>query len=68
MPIMGGEETLKNLKAKEGFTTPVLALTADAMGGAKEKYMGMGFDDYLSKPFSRDQIAHKLNSVFSSKK
>lgn len=67
MPIMGGEETLKNLKAKEGFTTPVLALTADAMGGAKEKYMGMGFDDYLSKPFSRDQIAHKLNSVFSSK-
>lgn len=63
MPVMNGEETIKNLRQIPDFKTPVIALTADAMTGAKEKYVGMGFDDYLAKPFTRESIIQKLGSV-----
>ena len=66
MPIMGGAEAIANLNQIAGFNTPVVALTADAMTGAKEKYMGMGFDGYLAKPFSRDMIAKKLYEILGS--
>lgn len=66
MPVMGGEETIKHLKSFPNFKTPVVALTADAMSGAEEKYRGMGFDEYLCKPFSREMIAKKLYSIFGN--
>ena len=50
MPDMDGIETLKNLKKIEGFKTPVIALTADAVVGAREKFLKAGFDEYVSKP------------------
>lgn len=65
MPVMNGEETIKNLRQIPDFKTPVIALTADAMTGAKEKYVGMGFDDYLAKPFTRESIVQKLGTVLS---
>ena len=68
MPVMNGEETIKNLRLKPNFKTPVIALTADAMTGAKEKYQAMGFDDYIAKPFTRDAIAKKLASVLGDEK
>ena len=64
MPNMSGETALKKLKENKDFNTPVIALTADAVVGAKEKYVGEGFIDYIAKPFSRDQIKEKLDSVF----
>ena len=36
------------------------------MSGAKEKYLNMGFDDYMAKPFSRETISNKLYSIFHS--
>ena len=68
MPVMGGEETMGLLKQNPQFTTPVIALTADATTGAKERYMAMGFNDYLAKPFSRDIIASKLDNVLGNTK
>ena len=68
MPVMGGEEAIKSLKSMSNFNTPVVALTADAMTGAKEKYQAMGFDDYIAKPFTRDAIARKLSSILSGDK
>ena len=68
MPVMGGEETIKKLKGMENFKTPVVALTADALSGAEEKYLSLGFDGYMCKPFSREMIAKKLYSVFSNEK
>ena len=65
MPNMDGEETLKKLKEKKDFCIPVIALTADAIKGAKEKYIEEGFTDYIAKPFSREEIAEKLNFVFN---
>ncbi len=64
MPNMGGVETLLRLKQYPNFNTPVIALTADAIAGAKEKYLSDGFNDYIAKPFSRDQIKEKLDKVF----
>ena len=53
MPDMDGIETLKALQKKElTKDTKVIALTANAVVGAKEQYLSAGFDDYLSKPIS----------------
>ena len=66
MPNMNGEQAIAELKKIPTFKTPVIALTADAVAGAKEKYMSEGFVDYISKPFSKDQIKEKLDMVFAS--
>ena len=66
MPIMSGETTLWKLKEKGNFNTPVIALTADAIAGAQEKYISLGFITYIAKPFSRDQIKEKMDFVFKS--
>ena len=63
MPEMSGEDTLKELKKIKDFHTPVIAVTADAIVGAKEKYLNKGFDEYLSKPFTKEQIIQKINDI-----
>ena len=68
MPNMSGETTLKKLKEIDGFNIPTIALTADAMAGAQEKYIEEGFVDYIAKPFSREQIKEKLEVIFNNKK
>ena len=68
MPEMSGETALSELKRIEGFNTPVIALTADAIAGSEEKYKQEGFIDYIAKPFTKDQIRVKLDSVFNQKK
>jgi len=53
MPEMDGIETFHNMrKQKENLCkdTPVIVLTANAISGAREKYMAEGFDEYLTKP------------------
>ena len=64
MPNMNGEETIAKLKKNPNFKIPIIALTADAVAGAKEKYLREGFIDYIAKPFSKDQIKEKLDLVF----
>lgn len=68
MPNMNGEQAIAELKKIPAFNTPVIALTADAVAGAKEKYMSEGFVDYISKPFSKEQIKEKLDMVFANSK
>ena len=64
MPNMSGETCIAKLKEISNFKTPVIALTADAVSGAKEKYISEGFVDYIAKPFTKDQIKEKLELVF----
>ena len=66
MPNMSGDTTMAKLMEISGFNTPVIALTADAVAGAKEKYLSEGFVDYIAKPFSRDAIKEKLDKVFTN--
>ena len=66
MPNMSGETTLQKLKEINGFNTPVIALTADALAGAEAKYKSEGFVDYLAKPFNKEQIKEKLDMIFKN--
>ena len=59
MPEVSGDKCLVTMKEK-GYNVPVIALTADAVSGAKEKYLSIGFDDYIAKPFTKDEIKEKL--------
>ena len=64
MPNMNGEEAFLKLKEDPNFNTPTIALTADAIAGAQDHYKEVGFNDYLAKPFTRDQIKEKLDVLF----
>ena len=64
MPTMDGEQVLKELKNIKDFDTPIIALTADAIAGSDEKYKNEGFVDYVSKPFNKDTIKLKIDSIF----
>lgn len=56
MPKMSGVETFHKLKENNSFNTPVVALTANAITGMKEKYLSEGFNGYLSKPIDKLEL------------
>lgn len=66
MPNMSGETAIAKLKENPNFKIPSIALTADAVAGAREKYISEGFVDYIAKPFSKSQIKEKLDIVFNN--
>lgn len=55
MPEMDGFEALKRIRAK-GISVPVVAVTAHAMKGDRERCLNSGFNDYLCKPLSRKDL------------
>ena len=56
LPTMDGVAVLKAIRADEATKNlPVIALTAHAMRGDKERYLAQGFDGYLSKPIVDDE-------------
>lgn len=64
MPIMDGLTALKHIREYENKTqkhTPIIALTANSINGDREKYISKGMDNYLSKPFERNQLVDILN-------
>lgn len=64
MPEMDGVETLSHMRSEDNFVrdnTPMIALTANALSGAKEEYLDEGFNDYLSKPIE----VKKLESIIT---
>lgn len=63
MPEMDGVEVLRALKERKdsvNIDTPVIALTANAVAGARETYIGEGFVDYLSKPVDSGKLEKML--------
>lgn len=63
MPVMDGVQTLHAIRALEGNPSrdiPVIALTANAVAGAREMYLREGFQDYLTKPIDADKLEDML--------
>ncbi|MBQ9346266.1 MAG: response regulator [Oscillibacter sp.] len=61
MPGMSGTQTLSAIRQEHlAENTPVLALTADAIVGARETYIREGFTDYLSKPIAYQELEQAL--------
>jgi len=62
MPQMDGIEATRKIRDYENGKkhTPIIALTADAMKGDKEKCLNAGMDDYIAKPFKREEIIEAI--------
>lgn len=57
LPAMDGTEVLRRLRGDPALRElPVVALTAHAMTGDREKYLGMGFDAYVTKPIVDETV------------
>ena len=69
MPGMNGIETLTEMKKRyPDYSTKVVALTANAISGAKQMYMECGFDDYMTKPISGDTLEKMLMKYIPKEK
>jgi len=66
MPKLSGTDTLKILRENSSFNIPVVALTANAITGMREKYLGSGFDDYLAKPIEKTELYRVLIQYLSN--
>ncbi len=60
MPVKKGDELMKDLR-KIGYKLPIVAFTANAISGDRQKYIEMGFDDYLAKPIDKNELEKILN-------
>ncbi len=65
MPKLSGTETFHELEKIEGFNIPVIALTANALTGEREKYLSEGFNDYLAKPINKDELNNIINKYLN---
>ncbi len=67
MPVMNGliaSEKIRALEKSTGSHVPIIAITANAMLGDKEKCISAGMDDYISKPFQPAALIEKIKKYF----
>ncbi|KKM96826.1 hypothetical protein LCGC14_1174210 [marine sediment metagenome] len=71
MPEMDGFEATVSIRKKEkqtGFHIPIIAMTAHAMKGDRERCIEAGMDDYIAKPFKAEELTEKIDRVISRMK
>ncbi|MAE68878.1 MAG: hypothetical protein CME06_00255 [Gemmatimonadetes bacterium] len=68
MPEMDGFETTKRVRLMEGGDSfPIVALTANAMEGDRERCLAAGMNDYLAKPIDRRRLAEMLSRFLANR-
>lgn len=71
MPVLNGYEAtrlIRKLEAEKGTHTPIVALTAYAMKSDKDSCIEAGMDDYISKPFKRQQFLDMVINTLEAHK
>ena len=67
MPEMGGVEAAEIIRTLEKNQqlqrTPIIAVTANALKGDKERYLAAGMDGYVSKPIAVDALRHEIKGL-----
>ena len=63
---INGLDLIKLLRKKQQYASiPVVAVTAHAMVGDRERFLSEGFDDYIAKPFTKKELSGKIKSVMN---
>jgi signal transduction histidine kinase/CheY-like chemotaxis protein len=67
MPVMDGPETLRCIRAADApwRAVPIIALTADAMSGERERLLALGMDGYASKPIEQAILINEIHRVMA---
>jgi len=69
LPGIDGFEALKRIRANKSIaSTPVIAISADAMSADIERGLAAGFDAYLTKPIDLKQVVEKISAVLGQSK
>jgi hypothetical protein len=71
MPEMSGVEATAIIRTEEkqtGMHIPIIAMTANAMSGDKEKYLAVGMDGYVSKPIDREVLFGEIINIVKQRK
>jgi signal transduction histidine kinase/DNA-binding response OmpR family regulator len=70
MPEMGGQEATAIVRSREketGAHTPIIAVTAHALKGDRERYLAAGMDGYVTKPIRRHSLYQEIDLLVGSK-
>ncbi len=67
MPLMDGITATQELRKRYKDLPPVVGLSANAFDGAREKYITMGLDEYLSKPLKINELKKLVEKIFRNK-
>ncbi|HEX4887680.1 MAG TPA: response regulator, partial [Luteibaculaceae bacterium] len=63
MPIMDGYTAVGVIRNDLKMDVPIIAMTAHAMAGERDKCIGLGMNEYVSKPFTKDDLFQKMERL-----
>lgn len=66
MPVVGGIEATQKIRSEINSKIPIIALTANAVKGDRERFLAVGMTDYLAKPYTRDGLLSMIRKHFGN--